>query len=57
MYTRPERYDFDPFPYVQTDARYARNGDVTRANATTLTLAPALAPTLAPTLPLTLYPP
>ena len=34
MYTRPERYDFDPFPFVHTDARYARNGDVTSANAT-----------------------
>ena len=34
MYSRKERYDFDPFPFVHTDARYARNGDVTSANAT-----------------------
>ena len=34
MHSRQERYDFYPFPYVDTDAREARNSDVLKANAT-----------------------
>ena len=34
MHNHAERYDFYPFPFVQTDARRARNTDVLKANAT-----------------------